>query len=220
MLAAFHVWLHRYSGEMDLVVGTPVTNRLRPEIEPLVGFFLNTLPIRLKFDGNPDFRQVLGRVREPLLRAFSHADLPFEQIVEVAGTSRDAGHQPIDQVMFVLLEEGLSNCQLDQAKAWLLPVTTGTSKNDLTLSIEAVGDTWVCHFEYALDLFTADTAARMARHFAELLCSIVESPGLSISNLNLMPAAERHQIMVEWNQTQRDYPRDKCVHQLLSLIHI
>src|SRR5205809_2658416 len=216
LLAAFHVWLHRYTGQTDVVVSTPVANRERPEVQSLLGLFLNALPIRVRLDGRPSFRQVLQQVRESLLGAFSHADLPFEQMVEMAVKERSPGHQPLCQVMFVLLEEGLPAFQFDQAQARPLPVETRTSKSDLTLFIEAVGEAWACRFEYATDLFTAESTARMGRHLTELLRSITEDPEKSISELNLMPVAERHQILVEWNQTERDYPRDKCVHQLFE----
>src|SRR5436309_5258648 len=137
-------------------------------------------------------------------------------MVEMAVKERSPGHQPLCQVMFVLLEEGLPAFQFDQAQARPLPVETRTSKSDLTLFIEAVGEAWACRFEYATDLFTAESTARMGRHLTELLRSITEDPEKSISELNLMPVAERHQILVEWNQTERDYPRDKCVHQLFE----
>ena len=216
LLAAFQVWLHRYTGQTDVVVGTPVANRERPEIQSLLGLFLNTLPIRVRLDGSPSFRQVLRQVRESFLGAFSHADLPFEQMVEMAVKERDAGYQPLCQVIFVLLEEGLPALKLDQAEARSLPVATRTSKNDLMLSIQAMDETWNCRFEYATDLFTAETTARMGCHLTELLRSITGDPEKSISELNLMPAAERHQVLVEWNQTEREYPRDKCVHQLFE----
>ena len=216
MLAAFQVWLHRYTGQTDVVVGTPITNRERPEIESMLGFFLNMLPIRARLDSNSSFRQVLRLVRESLLGAFSHADLPFETMVEMAVKERTLGHQPLYQVMFVLLEEGLPTLQLDQTKARLLPVETRTSKNDLTLSIEAVGEVWSFRFEYASDLFTAETVARMGGHLTELLRSITEDPEKSISQLDLMSEAERLRILVDWNQTEREYPRDKCVHQLFE----
>src|SRR5438046_5452041 len=216
LLAAFQVWLHRYTGQTDVIVGTPITNRERTEIQSLLGLFLNTLPIRVRLDGRSGFRQVLRQVRESLLGAFSHADLPFEQMVEMAVTERDAGYQPLCQVMFVLLEEGLPALKLDQAEARSLPVATRTSKNDLMLSIQAMDETWNCRFEYATDLFTAETTARMGCHLTELLRSITEDPEKSISELNLMPAAERHQVLVEWNQTEREYPRNKCIHQLFE----
>lgn len=216
MLAAYQVWLYRYTGQTDVVVSTPMANRERPEAQSLLGCFLNSLPIRVRLEGSPSFREVLRQVRESLLGAFSHADLPFEQMVEMAVKERDPGHQPLYQVMFVLLEEGLPTLHLGQTEARLLAVDTRTSKCDLTLSIEAAGEMWACKFEYATDLFTEETAARMGRHLTELLRSITEDPGKAISELKLMPAAERHQVLVEWNQTERDYPRDKCVHQLFE----
>ncbi|HYV30910.1 MAG TPA: AMP-binding protein, partial [Candidatus Binatia bacterium] len=216
LLAAFHVWLHRYTGQTDVVVSTPVANRERPEVQSLLGLFLNALPIRVRLDGSSSFRQVLRQVRESLMGAFSHADLPFEQMVEMAAKERAPGHQPLFQVMFVLLEEGLPAFQLDQAEATPLPVETLTSKSDLTWFIEAVDETWACRFEYATDLFTAESAARMGHHLTELLRSITEDPGKSISLLRLMSEEERHQVLVEWNRTERDYPRDKCVHQLFE----
>src|SRR5204862_7424465 len=133
-----------------------------------------------------------------------------------AAKERVPRHQPLFQVMFVLLEEGLPAFQLDQAEVRPLPVETRTSKNDLTLFVEAMDETWNCRFEYATDLFTAETTARMGCHLTELLRSITEDPEKSISELNLMPAAERQQILVEWNRTEREYPRDRCVHQLFE----
>ncbi|PYJ33551.1 MAG: non-ribosomal peptide synthetase [Verrucomicrobia bacterium] len=216
LLTAFQVWLHRYTGQTDVIVSTPITNRERTEIQSLLGLFLNTLPIRVRLDGSSGFRQVLRQVRESLLGAFSHADLPFGQMVEMAVKERAPGYQPLCQVMFVLLEEGLPAFQLDQVQARPLPVETRTSKNDLTLFIEAVDEIWNCRFEYATDLFTAETTARMGCHLTELLRSITEDPQKSVSELNLMPAAERHQVLVEWNQTEREYPRNKCIHQLFE----
>ena len=216
LLAAFQVWLHRYTGQTDVVVGTPITHRDRPEIQSLLGFFLNTLPIRVRLDGSPTFRQVLKQVRETLLGAFSHADLPFEQMVELVAKERAPGRQPLYQVMFVLVEEARPAFQLEQAETRPLPMETRTSKSDLALSIEAVAEAWRCQFEYATDLFTAETAKRMAGHLTELLRSITDDPEQSISQLNLMPAAERHQVLVEWNQTKLEYPRHKCVHRLFE----
>ncbi len=216
LLAAYQVWLHRCTGQPDLVVGTPVADRNRPEIQSLLGFFLNTLPIRVRLEGVTSFRDVVRQVREALLGAFSHADLPFEQMVEMAVKDRTPGHQPLHQLMFVLLEEGLPALRLDHAEARSLPATTRTSKNDLTLSIEAAAAAMTCRFEYATDLFTAETAARMSRHLTELLRSITADPEKSIGQLDLMPAEERQQALAGWNRTPRDYPRDKCVHQLFE----
>ncbi|MCX6917256.1 MAG: amino acid adenylation domain-containing protein, partial [Verrucomicrobia bacterium] len=182
----------------------------------MLGFFLNTLPIRVRLEGNPSFRQVLRQVRQTLLEAFGHADLPFEQMVELAVKEREPGQQPLYQAMFVLLEGGLPSLNLDKAEVRRVPMGTGTSKNDLTLSMQAGAQVWDCQFEYAADLFSAESAARMVRHLTELLRSITENSQEPISQLSLMPEKERHQVMVEWNRTERDYPRDKCVHQLFE----
>ena len=216
MLAAFQVWLHRYTGQTDVVVGTPFAKREQPEWQSLLGFFLNTLPIRARLDGIRSFREVVHQVRATVLGALEHSDLPFEQMVALAVKKREAGNQPLFQAMFVLLEEGLPPLRLDQVQSRLVPMSTGTSKSDLTLSVQAAGETWDCQLEYATDLFTAETAARMARHLTELFRSIAENPQEPISQLRLMPEAERRQILVEWNRTERDYPRDKCVHQLFE----
>ena len=216
LLAAFQVWLHRYTGQTDLLVGTPIAHRERPEVQSMLGLFLNTLPIRVKLEENLDFLAAVKKVKESLLGAFSHADLPFERMVEIAVKQRVQGHQPLHQVMFVLLEEGLPALRFDQVETQPMPVATQTSKNDLTLSIEAVGEACRFQFEYATDLFTAETAARMGGHLVELLRSIAAEPEKSIGRLNLMPEMERQQILVEWNKTDLGYPRDKCLHQLIE----
>jgi len=216
VLAAFQVWLHRSSGQNDIVVGTPITGRERPEVQSLLGLFLNTLPIRVRLEGRQSFREVVRQVRTTLLAAFSHAGLPFEQMVELAIKERAPAQSPLFQAMFVLLEQGLPDFQLAQVQGRPVPVEPGTSKRDLTLSIEAARDDWQCHLEYATDLFTADCAARMAGHLGEVFRSIAGDPEQPLRQLQLMPEGERHQILVNWNQTERHYPVDKCVHQLFE----
>ncbi len=169
MLATYQVWLHRYTGQDDLIVGTPVAHRDRVELQSLLGFFLNTLPIRTQLNGDLSFRDVLARVRQTVLAGLEHGDLPFEQMVELAAGGRTAGQSPLYQVMFVLLEEGVAPWRLGPAAAQTLDVHTGTSKNDLVLSVTAEGDEWTCELEYASDLFSDATARRMATHWEELL---------------------------------------------------
>ena len=216
MLAAYHVWLYRYTGQTDVIVGTPVANRDRSEVQALLGYFLNTLPIRMRLNGNNNFREIVRQVRETLLGAFSQADLPFEQMVELAVKEREPGQQPLIQAMFVLLEEGLSPLRLGQAQSRFIPMETNTSKSDLLLSIQAGCEVWDCQLEYATDLFNKDSAARMAQHLVEMFRSIVESPQAPISQLWLMPKAEQRQIPAERNRQERVSPQDKCVHQLLE----
>ncbi len=216
LLAGFQVWLYRYTGQTDLIVGTPFADRERPELQSLIGYFLNMLPIRSRLKPDSSFRQVLRQVHQTIWNAFSHADLPFEQMVELAVKERELGRHPVYQVMFVLLEETLGDLKLGPSTGVPLEIHTGTSKNDLTLDIQANGKEWVCRLEYATDLFSSETVARMADHFTELLRSIVEDADTPIGQLNLMGQVERHRILVEWNQTQREYPREKCVHQLFE----
>jgi len=216
VLAAFQVWLYRYTGQNDLVVGAPITNRGRTEFETMLGFFLNTLPLRVRLEGSLSFRQVLRQVHESFMGAISHADLPFEQMVEMAVKERKMGQQPLYQVMFVLLEEGLPALRLDQAKGRRVPMGTGTSKNDLMLSIQPGEQEWKCQFEYATDLFSGESVARMARHLTELLESITEDPAQSICRLRLMSAEELRQVLEGWNDTKREYPSEKCVHELFE----
>ncbi len=216
MLAAFQVWLHRYTGQTDLIVGTPVANRDRPEIQQLIGFFLNTLPIRARLNGEPSFRRVVQDVHEHLLEALAHADLPFEQIVEIAVKGRESARQPLYQVMFVLVEEAPSTVHLGEIAGEPIAIHTRTSKTELTLSVQATGDAWKCRWEYSRDLFDAKSVVRMAEHFTELLRSVVIEPEQLIGRLNLMSVGERQLILEKWNQTDREYALDKTIHQLVE----
>ena len=216
LLASFQVWLYRYTGQTDIIVGTPLADRERPEVQSLIGYFLNMLPIRSRLEAETSFREVLRQVHQTIWSAFSHADLPFEQMVELAVKQREPGRNPVYQVMFVLMEESIEKLAFGDAIGRPLSAPTGTSKNDLTLDIQATGDQWICRWEYATDLLSPDEVARMADHFTELLRSIAKETDAPIGRLKLMGQQERHRILVEWNQTQRDYPRDTCVHQLFE----
>ena len=216
MLAAYYVWLYRYTDQTDIIVGTPLTRRELPEVQSLLGLFLNTLPIRVRLDVNLGFREVVRQVRETLLAAFSHADLPFEQMVELTCPDRENRQQPLYQEMFVLLEEDLRIFHLGQAESRPVAMSTRTSKCELTLSILAKGPRWACTLEYPGDLFTAATVGRMAGHWQELLRSFTATPEAPICRLNLLSAIERQQLLVEWNRTERDYPRDQCIHRLFE----
>ncbi len=216
MLAAFQCWLHRSTGQTDIVVGTPITHRTRPELQSLLGFFLNTLPVRLQVSDHFTFRKVVREMRETLLDAFSHADLPFEQIVALSVKERTSTHHPIFQMMFVLLEEGLPALRFGGLQSERITMETQTSKSDLMLSIDAVGETWDCRFECASDLFTEMTVAGLPRHFQDFLEEMTAHLDEPVGQLRLLRPEERRQILVEWNQTARDYPRDQCVHHLFE----
>ena len=216
LLAAFQTLLHRYTGQDDIIVGSPIANRNQLEIERLIGFFVNTLVLRTDLSGNPTFRELLKRVREVALGAFVHQDLPFEKLVEELRVSRDLSYNPLFQVMFVLQNAPREPLQLSGLTLTPLDAETDTAKFDLTMELIEEPEGLASSIEYNTDLFDTDTVERMAGHFQALLQGIVSNPDARLSELPLLTEPERHRLLVEWNATQTDYPRDKCIHELLE----
>jgi amino acid adenylation domain-containing protein len=219
LLTAFQTLLYRYTGQDDIVVGSPIAGRNRVEIEELIGFFVNTLVLRTDLSGNPTFRQLLGRVREVCLGAYAHQDhqdLPFEKLVEELQPERNLRYSPLFQVMFILQNAPRSALQLPGLTLSPLEVYSGTAKFDLTLSLVEEPEGLRGTLEYDTALFDAATITRMAGHYRTILEGVVANPDLRITELPMLTAAERHQLLVEWNDTQADYPRDKCIHHLFE----
>ncbi|MCT7952694.1 amino acid adenylation domain-containing protein [Ancylothrix sp. C2] len=216
LFAAFVTLLYRYSGQDDIVVGTPVAGRNRRELEGLIGFFVNTLVLRTDLGGNPSFEQLLDRVREVALQGYTHQDLPFEQLVEVLQPTRDLSYTPLFQVMFALDDAGVPSIELLDLAVSSYSVESVTAKFDLTLSMENTADGLVAEWEYNSDLFDETTIVRMAEHFQTLLEGIVANSKQAISELPLLTPGERQQLLVEWNNTAKDYPQEKCIHQLFE----
>ncbi|MEG3972562.1 amino acid adenylation domain-containing protein, partial [Microcoleus sp. T2B6] len=216
LLAAFQTLLYRYTGQDDIIVGTPIANRNRQEIEGLIGFFVNTLVLRTDLSGNPNFEQLLNRVREVALGAYAHQDLPFEQLVEALRPTRDLSYTPLFQVMFALDDALVPSFELPELTVSSYPVEIGIAKFDLTLSMENRTSGLVAEWEYNTDLFDDETIARIARHFQTLLEAIAANPQQPISELPLLTQPERHQLLFEWNNTTKEYPQDKCIHQLFE----
>jgi amino acid adenylation domain-containing protein len=216
LLAAFQTLLYRYTGQDDILVGTPIANRNRKEIEGLIGFFVNTLVMRTYLGGNPNFKQLLSRVREVAIGAYAHQDLPFEELVEALQPVRSLSHTPLFQVMFTLENSPLPSFDLPDLTVSPLVVETTAAKFDLTLSMSNTSSGLICSWEYNSDLFDNDTIARMAEHFQTLLSGIVANPEQPISELPLLTEREQRQLLVEWNNTTKEYPKDKCVHQLFE----
>ncbi|MDQ3175168.1 MAG: condensation domain-containing protein, partial [Acidobacteriota bacterium] len=218
MLAAFQTLLMRYSGQEDVVVGSPIANRNRAETEGLIGFFVNTLVLRGDLSRNPTFRQLLGRVKEVALEAYAHQDVPFEKLVEELQPERSLSHTPLFQVMFALQNAPKTSLELSgltlgsfSSESEMIPV-----RSDLDFYLWEVSGEIVGHFVYNTDLFDASTVARMLSHFHNLLEGIIADPDQRLSELPLLTAAEREQLLVEWNNTQSNYPRDKCIHELFE----
>jgi amino acid adenylation domain-containing protein len=218
LLAAFETLLHRYTGQADICVGTPIANRNRAEIEGLIGLFVNTLVLRTDMSGNPSFEDVLSRIREVALGAYAHQDVPFEQLVEALQPSRDLSHTPLFQVMFVLQNAPMPSLKLQGLTLAPLAVESATAKFDLTLSLENSEQGLTGAWEYNKDLFDAATIVRMSGHFQTLLEAIVTNPQQRVSQFPLLSEAERHQLLVEWNNTQAEYPQSMCLHQLFEAI--
>ncbi|MEP0859276.1 condensation domain-containing protein, partial [Trichocoleus sp. DQ-U1] len=216
LLAAFNTQLYRYTGQQDISIGTPMTNRTQKEIEPLIGFFVNTLVLRTLLSENMSFRELLARVREVAIQAYAHQDLPFEKLVEELQPSRDRSYTPLFQVMFALHTAPKTALQLPGLSLSLVEVETGTAKFDLTLEITDTEQGLTGSLEYNTDLFDEATITRMLGHFQTLLEGIVANPDRRLSDLPLLTEAERYQLLVEWNQTQTDYPADSCFHQLFE----
>jgi amino acid adenylation domain-containing protein len=217
MLAAFYVLLHRYTDQEDLTVGSPWMNRHHhPEIQQLIGFFVNTLVLRARVSGDFTFGELLQSVRDTLRAATDHQEVPFEKIVEEFQQVRDLSRNPLFQVMFAFQTFAAPNLNLAGLTTEIVDVDTGTSKFDLTLSLAEHDGNLCGFFEYNTDLFDQSTVERMIGHFQNLLDAIVVDPDQSIAVLPILTEAERHQILVEWNDTAADYPRDKCIHQLFE----
>lgn len=214
LLTAFKVLLHRYTGLEDITVGTPIANRQRQDLEHLIGFFTNTLAIRTDLSGNPAFCDLLRTVRETLLDAYAHQDLPFEYLVEELHPERTLSHSPLVQVLFVM-KHAEPDLKLPGLLVTPLQNDFGTAKFDLTCYMDDRGEHIGGAIEYNVDLFDRQTIERLAGHFQELLTSIVKKPAEHISDLRLLTGAEKQQLLSQWNQTQAAYP-EVSVHELFE----
>lgn len=213
--AAFMALLHRYAGQDDIVVGTPISGRTHSETQNLVGLFLNTVLLRAKFSQRQSFLSLVQQVRERALGAYAHPDLPFERLVAELAPNRDPSRAPLFQVMFILHNsEGVSQVSKVSSNHEL---ETGTSKFDLTLILSENENGLDGLFEYSTDLFEPATIRRLAGYFSRLLEAGIANPAQSISELPMLPAAERRQLLVDWNDTATELPQKTlCLHQLIE----
>ena len=216
LLTAFNILLYRYTGQADILVGSPIANRNRKEIEGLIGLFTNTLVFRTDLSHNPTFKELLGRVRETALGAYNHQDLPFEKLVEVLQPERNLSHNPIFQVLFALRNIKMPTLELPGLTLTPQEMDRKTARFDLALDLWEEADGICGVFEYNTDLFNASTIKRIAGHFQTLLESIITNPEQPISSLQFLREAEQQQILVEWNNTQTDHPLDRCLHHLFE----
>ena len=216
LLTAFHVLLHRYTGQDDIAVGSPIAGRTRSETEGLIGFFVNTLVLRSKLSGNPTFKELLAQVRETALQAYEHQDVPFEKLVEELKPERDQNHTPFFQVMFALQNVPRGNLEMAGLQATSVEVASSGAKFDIFAAfIERDGE-MTLRVEYSTELFAAASIERMLGHFQTLLEGIVAKPERSIDTYPILSEAENQRLLTDRNDTQRDYPDGRCIHELFE----
>lgn len=229
LLAAFKTLLYRYTSQTDIVVGSPIANRNRGELEDLIGFFANSLILRTDLSGNPTFRELLLRVREVAVGAYAHQDVPFEKLVEELHPERQGSRNPLFQVVFALQNAPMEQLKLPGLNLSSFKLETTTARFDLELYLwecadnfrNLWGDGWQQSeglrgvLVYNTDLFEQKAIAVMLQHFQTLLAGVVANPDTRLADLPLLSAAEQHQLLVEWNKNQRDYP-EQCIHQLFE----
>jgi len=214
LLAAWKLLLARTSGQQDIVVGTPVAGRNHLLIERLIGVFVNTLAIRTDLSGDPSFTELLARLRESVLSAFAHQDLPFERLVGELQLGRDLSRTPLFQVVFAMQHARLPPAGLPELRFAPAPLPSGTAKFDLAADLADTGGGGLAgSLEYRRDLFERVTMQRLAGHFLEVLAGAAGDPGLPISRLPVLTAAEAAQAVREWNDTSRAFPPVPPVHE-------
>ncbi len=216
LAAAYMTLLHRYTGQGNIAVGSPIAGRNRTELESLIGLFLNMLVLRVDLAGNLTFLELLARVREVCLAAYARQDLPFEKLVEELHPERSLSRNPLFQVTFGLQNTQKIPLELVGLKVSDLNLDPGTARFDLELLIEDEDSGLWGYANYNADLFEPETIKRIIGHFQVLLEGIVAKPEQQLSDLPLLTQVERHQLLVEWNDTKTDYPKHKCVHELFE----
>jgi amino acid adenylation domain-containing protein len=216
LLAAFQTLLSRYAGAREFVVGTPSSGRNRPELESVIGFFVNTLALHADVSGNPTFRELLARVRETALAAYAHQDVPFERVVHALNPERSLALTPVFQVLFQLETPTLAGLTLGGVAARYERSTSHVAKFDLQLEIEQVDDQLVAHFVYARDLFDAATIARMAASFERIVQQVATDAERHIDDLDVVSAHDLALLLGDWNAPHGMAPPERCLHDLVA----
>ena len=215
LFSAFAVLLSRHSRQQDLVIGTPIANRTSAELEELIGFFVNTLALRVDCSGNPCFHELLARVKQTTLDAYSNQDVPFERLVEEIKPERDLSRSPIVQVMFVLQNVPTAVAELPGLKLSSMSLPSGVSKFDLTLNLQESDGILHGGIEYNIDLFDHATVVRLSRHYEELLHEICARPRTRIGDLQMLSNSDI-KLLHDWNATSRIYDKEICIHELIE----
>jgi amino acid adenylation domain-containing protein len=217
LLAAFKVLLHRYSGQQDICVGSPIANRTQQEVEGLIGLFVNTLALRSEVNGETPFTDFLQEVRDMMMEAYEQQDVPFEKVVASVIKERDLSRNPLFQVMLILQNApDVQELRLQDVTLSIQEYEHTTTQFDITYNIIWTNDGLEITVEYATDLFNDSTIVRMMDHFRELLSSIIKNPQQKIGELQMLTNEEEHQLLVEFNDTKVDYPKDRTIVNLFE----
>ena len=215
LLSTFAILLSRYSRQEEFVIGSPVASRRDARTEDLIGFFVNTLPLRMDLSAGPSFRDLLRRVREVSLQAYAHQDVPFEKLVEELQPRRDTSRPPIFQVVFAMQNMPLPDLRIGDVAMAQLPEPGRIAKFDLMLTIQPAGNRLAASLNYNRDLFDEGTIQRMAGHFERLLQAVIADPDADVFTLPVLGVAEQ-EALARWNETASGYPRDKCIQTLFE----
>ncbi|MCC7247961.1 MAG: amino acid adenylation domain-containing protein, partial [Lysobacter sp.] len=218
-LAAYQVLLARYSGQEDLAIGVGNANRPRRELEALIGFFVNTLPLRGDLSGDPTFRELLAQVKQRTIDSYANQDMPFERLLETLNVERNLSHTPLFQTMVFF--QNFPERNIDLAGLKILPVNiegahSGTSRTDATIFASEVGGELQLLIEYATDLFDHDYIGGFAAHLQQLLVAIAEDPGKRLSELEMMPTEQRKRVVEDWNATAQPLPAEATMHAMFE----
>lgn len=216
LLSAFKVLLYKYSGQTDIIVGSPIANRDIKDIEDLIGFFTNNIVLRTSFSNNFKFNELLQKVKQTTVEAYSNQDIPFEKIVEQLRIERDMSKNPIFQVLFGMQNTPMPAMEMPGLDVSILDVDGGYSRFDLSVDIQNAGDGLAANFEYNTDLLSGDTITRMAGHFNKLLSGIAENPSLSLDDYEILTDEEKKTILDDWNGTKENLPEVSSWTQLFE----
>src|SRR6185369_5087044 len=231
LLAAFQLLLSRYTGQEDILVGSPTTGRTKPELAGLIGYFVNPVVLRADLSGELTFETLLSQVRQTVLAAFEHQEYPFNLLVERLQPQRDLSRTPLFQILFTLQkahllhDKGLSSFALGETGSrmefgglWIesMALDQRVAQFDLALMMAEEGKELAGSLQYNTDLFEERTMARLARHFEVLLAGIVAAPEQRLSEIGMLTADERQQLLVEWNDTNVEYAAEQCIHELFE----
>ncbi|MFJ9338744.1 amino acid adenylation domain-containing protein [Streptomyces sp. NPDC101733] len=216
LLAGFQALLARYTSQVDIAVGSPIAGRDRTELEPLIGFFVNTLVLRTDLSGDPDFDELLGRVRRTALAAYEHQDVPFDRLVEELRPERDLSRNPLFDVLFQLHPEQLDSLPLDGVEVESLDTSNGTAKFDLSLAMTEHPGGLTGTVQYATDLFDRTTVERFGAHYLRLLAGAAETPDAPLSRLDVLSPEEHAALLGEEPAPRADRPAARTLHSLVA----